>query len=30
MRLLQEMQLKRVHLAIVVYEYGGTAGLVTL
>jgi putative hemolysin len=30
MDLLQEMQLKRVHLAIVVDEYGGTAGLVTL
>lgn len=28
--LLQEMQLKRVHLAVVVDEYGGTAGLVTL
>ncbi|MFC1960295.1 hemolysin family protein [Chloroflexota bacterium] len=28
--LLQEMQNKRVHLAIIVDEYGGTAGLVTL
>jgi putative hemolysin len=30
MDLLREMQAKRVHMAIVVDEYGGTAGLVTL
>jgi CBS domain containing-hemolysin-like protein len=28
--LLQEMQLKRVHLVIVIDEYGGTAGMVTI
>jgi gliding motility-associated protein GldE len=28
--LLQEFQDKRVHLAIVVYEYGGTSGIVTM
>ena len=28
--LLHEMQLKRVHLAIVVDEYGGTAGLISI
>jgi putative hemolysin len=28
--LLHEMQLNRVHLAIVVDEYGGTAGLITI
>ena len=30
MALLQEMQLKRVHLAVVIDEYGGTAGIATL